>query len=633
MAGISGWVVAALVACSASAGVVATGPSSPTALVQAAAFDPAQCGSATPTQGTVRAGDPRVREVAQKGLTFLESSASSWATGHECFGCHVHAVTVEALSVGTHHGYDVNERLLASFVAAMTTGPGGTRSPGGLNYAHGGSLVAASHGFGGSALARYDALVSTENRSDLRSTARELLQWQAEDGGVRDPEAWVNLPVGTGRIQLTAQALSTWRRAYEADADEAWLGPIARGEQWLRAQLAAMDPATGDLQPLDYALLGLAEAGGKVSEGAVGDLVGAITRRQNEDGGFSTTAGAASDALATGQVLYTLRQLGLTDADPAVARGTAWLVRNQQPGGGWRSGGFEKAEAMWAVLGLVSVDVLSLRVDGLTDGQHVEGAVPLHAVATSNRGRGVRSVELRVDDRRWTGACGGDLATTWDTASLSAGRHLVEVTAVDGDGKTARRRIEVYAGEHWMTQLGTRWSDGGTLLSLRNLAPEGAGRLRVEVVKDGAVVFTESAEARPGPNTFFYGGADTVGARLTARLAFLAPDGRVVQQEELPFVHADPAAQRASYGDVAGRVQLGGGAGSANTAVELLDDQGRVVQRVGTTADGNYRFKNVDAAAYKVRVVKAGFAAQEVDVEAKAGEDAAPAPITATEQE
>ena len=59
------------------------------------------------------------------------------------------------------------------------------------------------------------------------------------------------------------------------------------------------------------------------------------------------------------------------------------------------------------------------------------------------------------------------------------------------------------------------------------------------------------------------------------------------------------------------------GAGiSANTTVELVDKDGRVVQTVKSTAQGNYRFKTVAAGSYRVRAKKEGWAAQEAAVEA-----------------
>ena len=51
------------------------------------------------------------------------------------------------------------------------------------------------------------------------------------------------------------------------------------------------------------------------------------------------------------------------------------------------------------------------------------------------------------------------------------------------------------------------------------------------------------------------------------------------------------------------------------------DDQGRVVQRVWTTRDGNYRFQNVDAGKYKVRVRKKGFEQEEIAVDAVTGKE------------
>lgn len=57
------------------------------------------------------------------------------------------------------------------------------------------------------------------------------------------------------------------------------------------------------------------------------------------------------------------------------------------------------------------------------------------------------------------------------------------------------------------------------------------------------------------------------------------------------------------------------GAGSANTLVELVDDEGRVVQSTRSTEQGNYRFKNVDKGQFKVRVRKDGFSEREMKVE------------------
>ena len=47
----------------------------------------------------------------------------------------------------------------------------------------------------------------------------------------------------------------------------------------------------------------------------------------------------------------------------------------------------------WARLGLVTVDVASLTVSGLTDGQHVEPKMNLGVSAADNQGAGIKQME------------------------------------------------------------------------------------------------------------------------------------------------------------------------------------------------------------------------------------------------
>ena len=56
---------------------------------------------------------------------------------------------------------------------------------------------------------------------------------------------------------------------------------------------------------------------------------------QRDDGGWAQTPHLESDAYATGQVLYTLRELGVPAADPALQRGAAFLLRTQAEDGSW----------------------------------------------------------------------------------------------------------------------------------------------------------------------------------------------------------------------------------------------------------------------------------------------------------
>lgn len=75
------------------------------------------------------------------------------------------------------------------------------------------------------------------------------------------------------------------------------------------------------------------------------------------------------------------------------------------------------------------------------------------------------------------------------------------------------------------------------------------------------------------------------------------------------------------FAEVSGKLDLKDARGAANTLVDLVDEKGQVLQQVRTTRDGNYRFQNVDAGKYKVRINKKGFAQEELDIDAVKGEE------------
>lgn len=591
------------------------------------AFEMASCSGAT--QGPSREqGDPRTRLAAQRGLAFLSRETKAWSQQHACFGCHVHAVTLEAMAVGLHNQYEVSHADVQQVVSAMTTGVGGARTTAGFSY-EGSSLVPPSEAFGGAAFARYDEWIAGDLRNDLVRTAEQLLAYQAADGSIT--LSWTNPPVGAGAIQGTFQAMQTWRQVHARTADEKWLLPISKAERYVTTQARGwLQAPPENVQDLDYALLGLGAAGMGSGDPMIAALEAQVVKRQTTDGGWGFTRGEGANAFATGQVLYTLRSLGRADADPIVARGTAWLLAHQGSDGGWSHAGSGKAEAMWGVLGLVSVDVLSVAVTGIADGQHAEGTATLAVDAKDNQGGGVQKLEVRVDDVLVGGACAGTLRYGWNSASVEPGRHLIDVTATNAKGLTSRRRLEVFTGAYYLTQIGVNATyTGGTDVSLRDIAPaELGGAVTMEIVgSDGKVVATVKEKRAPGALTLHWSGTGANGApvakgRYTARLALHDQAGHRIQGEEVPFVHDTAEAQAANYGAVQGQLTIDA-APAANTEVELVDGRGAVVSKTRSTASGQYRFKNVDAGKYQLRIAKKGFAAKTVAVDAKPAAEAA----------
>ncbi|HZS41370.1 MAG TPA: FlgD immunoglobulin-like domain containing protein, partial [Polyangia bacterium] len=558
-------------------------------------------------------GNPRAREAAQRGLQFLSQEMQVWQDNNKCFGCHVHAVTLEAMAIGRHNQYRVPRPELQAVVDGMLKLPGGARGPHGFAHETNRPFDATAKAFGGAAFARYDQWIGQDVRHDLLKVAGELVQMQKPDGGFDLP--YVSLPVMPSRTQAAYQAAQTFRRVYALTADDQWLLPLERAETFLR-DVAQHDALTGSsIQEINYALMGLSQAGAGGVEDVMQQLSKRALARQNQDGGWGLN-GEASNAFATGQTLYALRQVGLGDRDPVVARGTEWLITHQNHDGGWSRAGFDKAEAMWGVLGLVSVDVLSIAAGGVEDGQHVEDTLTLKIEARDNTGAGVRQVELSIDELPVARACGAELAHAWDTRKLEPGKHVVEIVAENAKGESSRRRLEVYAGPVYLTQIGSRSETGGTQVSLRDIAGARPGVVEVEIVApSGETVATQTRPSAPGPMTFQWDGRDKKGAlqksgKYVARLRFKDGD-KVLQSENVPFVRDSEEAQKREYSNIKGKLTLPGATGAAaapstNTQVDLVDERGRVLQSVRSTDDGQYRFRNVDAGHYKVRIQKKG---------------------------
>ncbi len=574
-------------------------------------------------------GDPRARDAAQRGLGFVSREAIRWQEQHNCYGCHVQAVTLEALTVGRANRYEISDRELATVLQGMTDISGGHRRPGGLSVS-GSGMPETSRAFGGAAFARYDANVGPLLRDDLLAVADQLRAYQNPDGEQRTTDT--RFPVVAGTIQATTQALQTWRRAFDVSADERWLDPIRRAETWMqsRGRTLSDQPDAGTVD-LNYAVMGLLSAGAQPSERVLTSLATHLRARQGEDGGWAYRRSETSNAFATGQTLHALRSLGMSDTDPVISRGTRWLITHQAEDGGWSHNGSGKAEAMWAVFGLVTVDVMSLAVQGINDGQHVASTFAVTASAVDNGGRGVARVDLAVDDVPQARGCGARLEHSVNVEQLGPGAHTLDVTAYDGSGRSTRRRVEFYTGRYYLARAATRWNDNATEFTLRDVAPRGVdGRVRLRVfgtqTRDGVAVradevFAEEQPSAEGPMRFRWNGHNRAGTalpngRYIAELAFIDRGARAVQTVELPFVQDTPEAQTQRFGEVAGAVNAEGAGGAANTQVDLVDARGNVVQSTSTTSAGNYRFRNVDTGQYRVRVRRQGFAPAEASVAA-----------------
>lgn len=526
---------------------------------------------------------------------------------------------MEALSAGQHHQFDVDPKDTEAMTAALLRG-----------VTAGGRVTGAA--FQGAAWARYDRWVASDHTPELLRWADTLIELQNQSGAVIDDDA--RRPITGGTMQTTFQSAQAWRQAYARTADEKWLIPLRKAEAYL-AQVASAWKDSGedaDLQDLNFALLGLVATGAGPTEPGVLRLRNMLIARQNQDGGFALDRGA-SDAFATGQSVYALKMAGFDDEH--VSQAQRYLLENQDQSGAWHTyrsnqGGAEKGETMWAVLGLVTVDVARIRVAGLADGAHAQGTLELSVAAEDNTSGGIEKLELRVDDLPVEKAAGPALEADIDADALSEGLHIVEVVATNKKGQQSRRRLEMYTGKIQLTHLGANYDEAAkkTVITARSIG-DSAGKIGLEIWdldeagEPKAKVWAEDRPAALGPIAFDWSGQASDGkargrGRYLAKLSRTDAKGDLVQSESTLFFQDSAAAQREAFGEIEGQVSLGDGLASTNTVVELVDQNDRVVQVTKTTEQGNYRFKNVSSGGYKVRAQKSGFRKLEQDVRAEA---------------
>jgi ankyrin repeat protein/mono/diheme cytochrome c family protein len=135
-------------------------------------------------------------------------------------------------------------------------------------------------------------------------------------------------PIESSDIQVTAASMRALQlyapKARRAEYDRA----VKRAASWLEGA------KVGSLEERAFRLLGLAWGGasGEAIRKAAADLVA----QQRPDGGWSQIPSLSSDAYATGQALYALKESGAAKpADPVYARGVAYLLKTQLADGSW----------------------------------------------------------------------------------------------------------------------------------------------------------------------------------------------------------------------------------------------------------------------------------------------------------
>ena len=290
-----------------------------------------------------------VRAAVTKGLNRLETSATNYIKNRNCFSCHHQAVTVQAFATARERGFAIDEEVFKKQVRFTVDFYKPKLKDILKGTGIGGASTTAAYALFMLEAAKYDRDETTDALIEF------LLKKQDKDGGwsattVRPPTEGSKLTI----VALVLQNFQAYALDDEEDADPELAKRVARAREEAIAFLKKAKPVSHEDRV--FRLRGLVTAG--AGEGQVRAAREELLKRQRFDGGWAQLDGAKdeanpnssavssffssrtarakySDAYATATALVALRMGGLSAKHTAYQKGIQYLLKTQDPSGGW----------------------------------------------------------------------------------------------------------------------------------------------------------------------------------------------------------------------------------------------------------------------------------------------------------
>jgi outer membrane protein OmpA-like peptidoglycan-associated protein len=205
--------------------------------------------------------------------------------------------------------------------------------------------------FAAMGLAYYDEAAGTKTDSALRRYVRWLTGHVKPTGEVQ--QDMEEPPIAQGSLMGTANAIVAYMETFAQTGDSQYKAAADRA----LAFIAVSKPVT--TQDKVFKVIALSRYGTPDQRDLASKVIQQLQSEQDADGGWRENASLhASNAFATGQVLYALKEGGVSIEAPTFSNGVRYLIANQQQSGSWPPGATETkrpsefAPTMWAVIGL-----------------------------------------------------------------------------------------------------------------------------------------------------------------------------------------------------------------------------------------------------------------------------------------
>ena len=266
-----------------------------------------------------------------RAVGYLQTESAAWLSQRKCAACHHAGMPLWALGEARLQGYAVDRKSLADTIEANLGGPekliasrlvpGPKAPPDPRPMARG---VNMGLPFLAVAARAMPSLAEGQKQS-LRWIAGDIVRKQQPDGSW---EFFLSRPpVNESQATDVAWIVMALQGEAGPDAPEASRAALEKGVAWL----AVAEPGNREAKVLK--LLVAIRAGKPRDE--LHTTIDELLALQRPDGGWSQTAETASDAFATGQMLYVLALAGFTADRPEIKRAVDYLVATQKSDGSW----------------------------------------------------------------------------------------------------------------------------------------------------------------------------------------------------------------------------------------------------------------------------------------------------------
>jgi ankyrin repeat protein len=294
-------------------------PPEPGAGATAPRYDPGRASRPTPL-GATPATPASIRAAIERSLPLLQDGGVAFVKQTGCVSCHHNSVVSMAVAAARANGYPVNETTANQQSSLIGTYLETWRDRTVQNIPIAGAADTISYLLLGLAADGYAPDAATD------AQAIWLKRRQAPDG--RWPVATIRPPIESNDIEVTAVSM----RALQVFAPPAqraeYMKAVDRARAWLTTAPAS---ATEERA---FRLLGLWWAG--VSNEMLDQAARDLLASQRDDGGWGQIETMPSDAYATGQALFALRESRrVAPNDRRYRKGIEFLLRTQIDDGTW----------------------------------------------------------------------------------------------------------------------------------------------------------------------------------------------------------------------------------------------------------------------------------------------------------